>query len=205
MDTFRELDINSENTAVIVIDKQYGYLQRQENDGGVVQLENVLPKIDDFIKKMRQLGVSIIWTKMVENKKESPKNIHNKLTLDPLAKDRIHTQEKSFEIIGEQPLANELIVDKLYYDAFARTDLNDQLTKNNVKTIILVGGYTSRCILGTAYGANGHDYNILVCNDLVANPDNFVDEAKSALRIIDSILGYVTTSKNILDYLKKSA
>ena len=195
--------LNPNNTALIVIDKQGNYMGNNDIISWAFKNANnnfdrLVTDIDNFIERARQKNVSIIWTRMVESPDPeiSPPNISDKL---------IHDQTKSisdssmagFDFVGNKPQASDKVIIKRFYDAFAQTDLDDYLQALNVNNVVLVGGFTSRCVLGTAYGANGHGYNVVVASDLVGNGANFQDENEPALKIINSILGYTVDSSQI--------
>ncbi len=190
------------NAALLVIDKQNGYVKRTDRDTS--KLMDTVPKIDEFILSLRDLGIPVVWTKMLENETDSPANIAEKIKQDPHKGGGTFLNTPSYEIFGKvQPSSDEKVIDKQYFDAFAKTDLAGYLKSRSVETIILVGGYTSRCILGTAYGANGHGLNVLVVSDLVGNPAEFADEGPYAIKVIDSILGYSKNSSEILEALHR--
>lgn len=194
----------TKKVALVVIDKQHGYL---DSTGPLIKLlqtdtsdlQAKLPKIDDFIKQARKLGLEIIWTKMIENQQESPPNLALVGNLNIS-----ESGHKSFEIVGEQPLENELVIIKYHFDAFTNTQLNEYLRKHGISTLILIGAYASRCVLATSFAASGLGYNIIVVQNLIGNPDALSDEEKAALSIIRHVLGFVLDSDDVIKYLKKT-
>ncbi len=194
-------NLNHSNTALIIVDKQKGYTTNNQfllgTDPSSTTFSSLILRIDTFIKFCRSNDLPIVWTQMVEDPQASPSNIASKMvaTKTPsIAK----PGSKSFEFNGLQPIEGEKIIVKKYYDAFSNPEMHNYLQKNRTKNIIIVGGYTSRCILGTAYGANSHGYNLVVAEELVGNPDRFANEVPVALAIIDSILGYVIPQNRII-------
>lgn len=191
-----------DNTAIIVVDKQGAYF-----DPKILAKRNktadheALARIDKFIKHVRDEGVPIIWTQMIEDIDDSPANIKQKMMIDEMLgfePIRAKVGSEDIDFFGVEPLPTERIIKKLYYNAFADTGLHEQLKHQGIKSLVLVGGFASRCVLGTTYGANGHGYHVWVPNDLVANPLEFEKELKPALSIIDGILGYTYNSDKIL-------
>ncbi len=199
------LILNTKNTAILVIDKQRGYIERQENDGPNTQLLKALPLIDNFIKKSREIGIKIIWTQMLENRKESPENIKKILDSNPISNDRTCMGQQSFDFIGLNPIKNEHVIQKKYYDAFAKTNLKSVLSDSNIENVVLIGIYGSRCVLGTAYGANGNDLNVIMLRDLIANPDKFKHEINTASNIVDAILGWSLSSDTFFKILENES
>jgi nicotinamidase-related amidase len=194
-------DLLSQNVALLVIDKQVSYTTDNPITGRVLgndtnPFEALIPKIDAFIERCRSKNIEIIWTQMIEDVEQSPKNIREKMQADgtPTISD---PNSERFQINGLKPESGEKVIVKKYYDAFAQTDLDAYLKAKGVDTVILVGGYASRCVLGTAFGANGHDFNVIIVRDLVGVPDRFASEVPSTLSITDSILGYTPLASEL--------
>lgn len=191
------------NTAVLVIDKQGSYM----GDETVISplfnnpnnnFDELVDRIDQFIVRARQKGVPIIWTRMVEspNSDVSPVNISQKMIRDgtePISEIGM----AGFEFIGDSPQISDKSIIKRFYDSFAQTDLDEYLKSLNISNIIITGGFTSRCVLGTAFGANGHGYNVVVATDLVGNGASFQDENEPAIKIIRHVIGYAVPSSEI--------
>ncbi len=190
-------------TAVIVIDKQAGYFDPKDSQsvlfGKTKNLLPLVPKIDQFILEARQLHIPIIWTQMIENIEQSRPGLANKMKREQTHA-IIKQGEPSFEFYGDvTPQPDEKIIIKYYFSAFADTDLAEHLKNLGITTIVLIGGYTSRCVLATAFSANAEDMNVFVTDDLVGVADHFAPEQPIALGIIESILGNVVDSKFILE------
>ncbi len=199
MDTSLKTLVSPEKTAVIVVDKQYGYFRRKGSP--TTQLMDALPKIDAFVKEARSADIKIIWTKMLENPEDSPENIRFIMaTGDPLYTTLTRRNDRSYDIIGEaQPTENELVIEKLYYNAFAHTSLAEHLKQNQITTLVFVGGYASRCVLATVTSALDNGFYPVVVQDLVANTDDTSEEVPVALRIIETIYGRVHTEAEVVD------
>jgi len=103
----------------------------------------------------------------------------------------------NYDFVGAGPKSHEMVVEKKYYDAFAQTKLSDYLRSKDIKNVVLVGGYASRCVLGTAFGANGNDFEVVAVADLMINTFKISKEKESSLSIINAILGYVITEDEL--------
>lgn len=194
-------NLNASRTALLVVDKQISYTVNNQvfselHSSKINPFNALLPKIDNFIQLCRSKGIEVIWTQMIEDVDLSPPNIRSKMKTGntPTISS---PNTKSFDFNGLGPSKDEKVIIKKYYDAFAQTDLDMYLKAKGIKDVIIVGGLTSRCVLGTAFGANGHDYNVMVIKDLVGNPDRLSDEVPAALAIINSILGYAILEKDL--------
>ncbi len=195
--------LTPDDTALIVIDKQGSYMGNDDIISWAFKNANnnfdrLVSDIDNFIERAHRKNIPIVWTRMVESPdpEVSPANISKKLINDQ-TKSISDSSMAGFDFVGDKPQAGDKVITKRFYDAFAQTGLDDYLQTLNVNNVVLVGGFTSRCVLGTAYGANGHGYNVVIASNLVGNAANFQDENEPALKIINSILGYTVDSSQI--------
>ena len=105
----------------------------------------------------------------------------------------------AYELYGAvRPLEDELLVPKSRYDSFSNPVVGDVLKDQSKTAVVLAGGFASRCVLGTAYGANSRDLHVLVAGDAILNPAEFADEMPASAAIIDGILGYHALTDEII-------
>ncbi len=64
-----------------------------------------------------------------------------------------------------QPGPGETIIVKHFETAFMKTDLEERLSKANIKTLIFVGFYTDQCVASTAKVANNLGFKVCVVAD----------------------------------------
>ncbi len=96
-------------------------------------------------------------------------------------------EEEGSETIPElQGLASHKI-QKRFYDAFYKTELENVLKKNGIKEVILTGVATEICVQNTAAGAFYRGFDITVLRDCTASPT--VEKHKEALDYMESIFG----------------
>ena len=72
------------------------------------------------------------------------------------------------------PAAHDFAVRKTRVGAFSTTNLDGQLRKARIKTLILAGVHTSGCVLTTIREAHDRDYQLIVLSDACADPDTDV-------------------------------
>lgn len=194
--------LNASDTALLVIDKQFSYMANNQPIGGVVdsrmdKIESLVPKIDDYINVCRNNGVLVIWTQMIEDPDLSPLVISSKMKEDGTP--AISTPDtEGFGFAGIGPNSGEKVITKKYYSAFDQTDLDTHLKSKGIVNLIIVGGYASRCVLSTAFGANGHDYSVVVLEDLVGNPDRLSEELSASLSIVNAVIGYAIPKDSLV-------
>jgi nicotinamidase-related amidase len=71
-----------------------------------------------------------------------------------------------------------------------------------INTVILVGGYASRCVLSTAVGANGNDLFCVVPKELVVNQMSAAHELDAFYDVINAIFGITLSADEIITALQ---
>ena len=94
------------------------------------------------------------------------------------------------------PRADELVVRKHWYDAFAGTPLDGALRAQGVTSLVVTGTMTDICVLATVIGAFNREYRITVVEDGVATL--WPEIQRATLDIIGRAFGRVTTSADVL-------
>ena len=74
------------------------------------------------------------------------------------------------------PEPGDIIVRKTRVGAFSTTDLDEQLKKRDIQTILLAGISTSGVVLSTVRDAADRDYQVFVLADVSADPDSDTHE-----------------------------
>ena len=197
----------SESTAFLVVDKQKAYMDETTLKKGGRSVSDEFHRnfqhLEDYIITMRRRGIRIIWTQMTEDEDLSSEPIRKKMAFNrQFSKGKpiiARPGQSAFEFAGKvKPLKTEMVMQKDCYDSFGNPELDKYLRSNDIKSVILTGGFTSRCVLGTAFGANSHGYNVLLLEDLLIIPDDYISEVPTVFSIVQGVLGYVTKSDELL-------
>lgn len=98
-------------------------------------------------------------------------------------------------------LENKTYITKHRDDGFIETDLAEQLRKNKIDTVLLMGIYASACVLNTAAGAVIAGFNVMTSKDLIADPE-FYNGNESIEWYEDNGI-YRDNYKDILDLISK--
>lgn len=194
------------NSALIIVDKQNAYMNQAvlERRGKSTRsdFDHRIATMERVIRHARKLDILTIWTQMTEHIDESPSPIAMKMAIDKANGASLISAKagsSDFKFCGvNTPAAGELVLPKRRYDSFSNPDLNKYLDEHGRNSVILIGGFASRCVLGTAFGANSHDKDVLVVSDAVVSPAQYTDEESTMLAIVDGILGYQTTAEELL-------
>jgi len=182
-------------TAIIVIDCQVdfgapdGEMARRGADMTAPQA--ALAKAVRLVDAARQAGVKIVFVRLVTHP-----GGENKVARE--AKQRHHDGEPDLCVegtpgagfIGPLPQANDMIVSKTHFSAFARTGLAELLHAQNVDTLVLAGLTTECCVASSAWDAFERDFHVFIASDAcAAYEDGLHREALRALKMSGAILG----------------
>lgn len=195
--------LNPKHTALLVIDIQRAYCSRNEplpklRKFDTSPIDKMISKLENFILHARRQGIPIIWTRMIEDPEFGPKNLKKKMEIEKWV--HISTPGKSsFEYYRIKPQKGDKEFIKTQYDAFTNQNLEKYLRNKKIKTLILTGVYTSRCVDSSMRGAFTKGYNIMIPEDLVAMPKQLMYEHKSTLSVCRTIFGYVVKANDIIN------
>lgn len=194
--------LSPNQTAVIIVDVQGAYCDPTEVlptllNSDTDDLQEMARKLTGFVNNARNAGATIVWTRMAEHPDHVPENIRLKMQVDntpPIAT----PDTPGFEYYNVKPQEGDIEIVKTHYNSFDGTNLDEQLRERGIKTVVLTGGYASRCVQATAFGAaDSRGYNLFVPDDLVGVPRKFATEKQAMLSVVDGIIGYVVPSEDI--------
>lgn len=127
--------------ALVVID-----LQNAIVDAPLYEAERVLSNVASLIEDAREQGVPIVFVRHQEEEMAAGSDgwqIHDAVA----------------------PREGEVIVEKQWGDAFAATDMRQQLAKLGVGHLYLTGAETDACVRATHIGALAHGYDVTLVTD----------------------------------------
>ncbi len=189
--------------ALLVIDKQIAYADRQFRMSPGTSpktfsedLERTVGQLDSFIAWCRSKNMPIAWTRMTEDPAISPPVVAQRMTINNDVAISGPGQS-AYAYCGAKPVAGELQVDKLLPDAFSVPELAEWLRSNKVQTVLLVGGFASRCVFSSTVGAQNNGFHAIVLKDLLITPIEFAHEVSVTNGIIHDILGYISTEAEV--------
>ncbi len=198
------------NTAVLAIDIQRGYADPkapllQLFGNTTDRLQGMIPPLGKFLHEARLTGIPVFWTQMAEDPTLMVANMREKmLTEDTPA--LTTPGDSTYDFMGISPKPGDRIIHKRHYNAFTDTDLDEQLKKGGIDTLIITGAYASRCVASTAIVASDVlGYRVLIPEDLVEGDDSsvMVQERESFLNVVRTILGETATSEQIIKRWKQ--
>ena len=191
-------------TALMVIDMQRDFIDPNGfgaalgND--IKPLRAIIPPTARLIAAARGAGLPIIHTRECHaqdlsdcptTKRERGKPTLRIGDLGPMGRILV-AGEPGTEIVTElKPIDGEIVVDKPGKGAFYATNLQDQLERLGVESLIFAGVTTEVCVQMTMREANDRGYNCLLATDAT---ESYFPEFKSAtiemIRAQGAIIGW---------------
>ena len=152
-----------ENSCLLLIDIQQAY-------SDVFSLDLLSKNIPKLLSHARKKNVLISHIFEIDDKKKS-------LWLpfwEELKGPRTFDKGRPFSF--SKPLHNEAVFIKNGYDAFFKTQLDQYLKKNNIKTLYICGLLTGVCVLNSVFTAFNKGYRIILlencCSDRLKTRHN---------------------------------
>lgn len=96
-----------------------------------------------------------------------------------------------------QPLPTEPVVTKRSFNAFHGSDLDLQLRRHGIDTVVIAGISTNFGVEGTGRSAYDHGYNVLFVEDAMAASSAVMHE--SSLKNVFPYIGRVRTTSQVID------
>ena len=134
--------------ALLVIDVQQGLFERSIP---IYKEEELLGNINSLIDKARQADVPVIF---IQHSNEGSLKFGTDVW-------KLHPEI--------QPLADEIIIHKQQGNAFAGTNLQDELKQRGVEELLITGLVTHGCVKATSLGSLGKGYKTVLVSDAHSN------------------------------------
>jgi nicotinamidase-related amidase len=182
-----EVRVEPERTALIVVDMQNDFVK----EGGslvVPDAEETIPVIRGLLDLARGSGMKVVFTQDTHTEGDPEWDIWPE-----------HVREGTWgwRIVDElAPREDELVIQKVRYDAFYGTHLDHFLRLWGVDTLIICGTVASICVHYTAASAALRWYEVIVPRDATSALDPF--DLEASLRQTTFLFnGKVTESANL--------
>lgn len=212
--------LKPEQTGIIVVDVMRAYFDSNEIlpqlvQSGTTKLDATAKRIKEFLEITRKYPIATrVFTKMIERPDVMPENYRYKMEKVDDTPPLVEVGGSGWDYYEVQPQDKDHQITKTHYNAFSGTDLYNHLQSKGVKTLVIVGGYGSRCVASTAIvAADVYGYHVVVPRDLIANLDSpersnqkdWVNEIPGFLQALDVVWGYAPSSKAILSAWERPA
>jgi nicotinamidase-related amidase len=188
------LEIDPRSTALVVIDLQNAIVARQLAPHSSA---DVLRRSAALASAMRQHGGMVVYVHVLMTDTRSP--IADKPRPRPAAPPSPEASELAPEA-GFQP--GDLLVTKRQWGAFYGTDLDLQLRRRDIRTIIMAGIATNFGVESTARDAQERGYELIFAEDAISSMS--VEMHRFPVENIFPVMGRVRSTEEILGALKAS-
>lgn len=167
--------IDPEHAALLVMDYQAGIVSRLEGSDATALLDRAVEAIDIVRGHGGQIGYVRVAFADADYERVPPTS---RMAARVVGSGAAFHADAPATAIHEQatPRSNDIVVRKVRVGAFSTTDLDQQLRKRGVDTVILAGISTSGVVLSTVRDAHDRDYRVLVLADASADPPADVHE-----------------------------
>jgi nicotinamidase-related amidase len=206
--TMEEL-VAPRHTALIIVDAQNdfccpGGCLDQLPSSDMKLMRSFIENTKALLSAARRAKVMVIFTKATNypgGPYKSPPDLARKTEyLDPDSPLICAYGSWGDRIIEDlRPQAEEIIINKHRHNSFMGTEMDIVLRSNGMKTVIVTGVTTERCVLATVTGAIAHDYYVVVPRNCVASQK--MEMHNAALLVISGNLlkEGVTNSSEIIE------
>ena len=139
-----------ENTALVVVDVQYGLFIRETS---IFKEHELLANINDLIENARSANIPIIFIQHC-----------SKRLIEDSIEWQLHPSLKADD--------NDIFVIKRKPNAFKNTLLKKELDSRKIKKLVIVGIWTHNCVQATCKGAKTLGYKVILVRDAHSRDGN---------------------------------
>ena len=211
-ETFSELELLKEKTALIIIDMQNDFLHPQggfaKKGVDVSGAAKLIPLVKQVADSCRQAGIPVIYTLHTfrSDFSDRPKMYYELMrqrqgeSANPVAPATVGLIKDSWNaaVIDElSPTAKDIILDaKHNFDSFYQTDLELILRNLGIENLIFTWVTCSICVETTLRSAYHRDFRCLLVEDCTWEKQ--ADQEAATKKTIAMNFGYLVTSEDIL-------
>jgi nicotinamidase-related amidase len=161
-------------TALIVVDIQadfaapFGLLGRHGVD--LAPAEAAIDRIEALIAAARRAGVTVAFMRVVtrpETDSAALKTFYERRGM-PGGQGICRVDDGGADYYRIAPEPGDIEIEKLLFDSFHRTDLDQRLQAKGIETVVMTGLSTDCCVDQTARSAFHNGYNVFVVSDACA-------------------------------------
>ena len=183
-------------TALLVIDMQNDFVEESALFE-VPDARSGLPGLAAFIADMRARGVPVCYTRHTYDPSD---NVVEAEMFPNLAEGGLREGSRGWDIHPSlAPTPEDVVIDKPRYDAFYRTNLDDELRARGTTHLLIVGTMTEVCCESTARAGMVRDYRVTMVRDL--NFSRAPEKHAATLATFASHFGQVHSSTEVRSLL----
>lgn len=158
-------------TALVVVDIQKDFAAPDGLLGRVgvdlTDAEAVIDRIEEITPLARAAGMTLAYMRVVttpESDSDALKAFHTRKG-DPGGQAICRTDDGGADYYRVAPAPGDIEIQKLLYDSFHGTDLEQQLRSRGIDTLVITGLSTDCCVDQTARAAFHRNFNVFLVSD----------------------------------------
>lgn len=163
-----------EKTALVVVDIQtdfaapFGLLGRVGVD--LAPVEAAIDRIERLIAAGRAAGVTIAFMRVVTRPETDSRALRTLMERrgTPGGEAICRIEDGGADYYRVVPQAGDIEIEKLMFNSFHGTDLDEQFRARGIETVVMTGVSTDCCVDETARAAFHRDYHVFVVSDACA-------------------------------------
>ncbi len=161
-------------TALVVVDIQtdfaapHGLIGRHGAD--MAPVEAVVDRIEGLIAAARSAGATVAFMRVVtrpETDSGALKTLYARRGM-PGGQAICRIEDGGADYYRVAPKPGDIEIEKLLFDSFHGTDLDQQLRARGIESVVMTGVSTDCCVDQTARSAFHHGYHVFVVSDACA-------------------------------------
>jgi nicotinamidase-related amidase len=209
-----ELDVTRENTALVVVDMQYGCssidhgIHKQRRDEGFVdgldyleeRIDQIVPNIKSLQDAFRGRGMEVVFCRICA------------LTQDGRDRSKAHKDLKNHSPEGTReadildeiaPAGDEIVFDKTGGSVFNSTTIDYVLRNMGISNLIFTGMMTGGCVESSVRDAKDLGYGVIMVSDATGTWTAQMQE--NSEQVVDEVFGKVKDTAEVLALLPRVA
>lgn len=191
----KPLSVDFKSTALVLIDLQHGIVAM---DVAPITGVQVIQRCAALAQRFRELGAPVVLV-TVGNLADEGDMLRP--IADAMAPAGVRRPENWSTLVPEiGPKAGDILIRKRQWGAFYGTELDLQLRRRGINTIVLAGIATNVGVESTARDAFEHGYNQIFVSDAMASTSREAHEA--TLKFTFPRIGLTRNSEEVLQALK---
>jgi ureidoacrylate peracid hydrolase len=194
---FAHESIDAARSALVVVDMQNHFVAPGFH-AEVPAARDIVSTINRIARAMRETGGTVIWIQTTASGAREQWANHHRFDMTPeRAEARLASlseDARGFELYPSLEVASDdLRVKKIKYSAFIQgsSDLDSQLKRRGIESLLIAGTTTNVCCESTARDAMMLDYRVIVLSDATAA--STIEEHEAALNSLAVFFADVMT------------
>ena len=197
-----------EKTAVVIVDVQRFFAETPPFSA----MQEIVPRISRFLQVAREAGMTVahVKTEFQANMEDAGRSgtrtrgMMDSICNRPAEENPLIKGRPTADIVTElTPEPSDIVVTKIRFSGFWRTNLDEQLKSRKIETLIFAGGTTTVCVESTLRDALFFEYNPLILSDCTIDMTQELHE--TALTRIELFFGWVCNSEDLISNLRSLA